>query len=225
MRATWLRNNKEPSPVLARLCLRRKVKPILQTLPRACKSQFNAVKISKNYQSHKAARMKQGTPLSTSTPCSLQTFEGNWPASTTQKGHAAHVPSPSSLSPKSFSCCRSRSTVRKRLCCCDNSTREHLWHSEHKERGESSDSEVPLHTSLVSWHKRSIDKRQLNATRRNSQSSRKREITALVQCCPTTSMARLSTLWHFAQPSCANRSMHVLSLFRLRHKARIRPTH
>ena len=33
---------------------------------------------------------------------------------------------------------------------------ELLWHSEHKERGESRDSELPLHTSLISWHKRSI---------------------------------------------------------------------
>ena len=38
---------------------------------------------------------------------------------------------------------------------------EHLllpsWHSEHSERGEPSDSELP-HASLISWHKRSIEK-------------------------------------------------------------------
>ena len=87
-----------------------------------------------------------------------QLFEGIWPANTTQKGLAAHTPSHSCLSQNYFSCCYSRSTVRKRLCCCDNSTRELLWHSEHEERGEFRDSERPLHVSLISWHTMSIDK-------------------------------------------------------------------
>ena len=43
---------------------------------------------------------------------------------------------------------------KKRLCCCDTSTRELLWHSEHKERGEFRDSELPLRTSLISWQPR-----------------------------------------------------------------------
>ena len=38
------------------------------------------------------------------------------------------------ISPNYFSCCH-KPTVRKKLCCCDSSTREFPWHSEHKERG------------------------------------------------------------------------------------------
>ena len=86
-------------------------------------------------------------PRSTSTPVKHQIFERCWPASTTQKRARR---SRSHLSPHPSSFCHSPSTVRKRLCCCDNSTRELLWHSEHKERGESRDSELPLHTSLIS---------------------------------------------------------------------------
>ena len=84
------------------------------------------------------------------------------------KGRAAYVPSPSYFSPNSFSCCQSPSTVRKRLCCCDNSMRELLWHSKHMERGKYRDSKLPLRTSIMSWHKRSIDKWQLNATHQTS---------------------------------------------------------
>ena len=121
-------------------------------------------------------------------------LEGNWPGSTTQKGsqhtflllHISHH--------ILLLCCHSPSTVRKRLCCCDSSTRELLWHSEHKERGESRDSALPLPTSLISWHERSIDKWQLDATRPSSQSSRKREITSLDLSCPMTSRAMFSTL-------------------------------
>ena len=57
-------------------------------------------------------------------------FEGNWPAVHGEKKGFAAV---------------------------TKSIRELLWHSEHKERGESRVSELPLHTSLISWHKRSID--------------------------------------------------------------------
>ena len=64
-----------------------------------------------------------------------------------------------------------------------------LWHSEHKERGETRDSDLAPHASLISWHRRSIDKWQLSATP-TSQSSRKKVVTSLDQFCPTTSMAR-----------------------------------
>ena len=161
----------------------------------------------------------------------------------------------SHLSPHPSSVCHSPSTVRKRLCCCDNSTRELLWHSEHKERGESRDSELPL-AHIPHF------KRQLDATRPTSQSYRKRETTSLDQFCQSTSMARISTprsqystlflskavvtpnetFWaailsqfsqvrrgipvqpkgKFPQPSCADQSRCMLSLFRLKNRARIR---
>ena len=66
---------------------------------------------------------------------------------------------------------------------------------EHKERGEPSDSELSPLASHISWHKRSIDKWQLTLPARPpNPNQRKREITSLYQFCPTTSMARLSTL-------------------------------
>ena len=42
---------------------------------------------------------------------------------------------------------------------------------EHKEQGESRDSELFLHASHISWHQRSMNKWQLNATRPTFQSS------------------------------------------------------
>ena len=138
-------------------------------------------------------------------------------------------------------------------------------HSEHSERGEPSDSELPLDASLISWHKMSLGKWQLNATLPTSQSSRKRERSLLLtnsaqrlqmrgyrRCAhntPTTkhphfppircrstqgflgshiSTCLLSqekshcpTERHFPQPSCADQSRHMLSMFRLRRRARI----
>ena len=70
--ATWLRDNKETSPVLVRPCLRRNVEPIQQNFPHACKGQIDALKILSKLPS----------------------------ASTTQE-LAAHVPSPSNHSPNS----------------------------------------------------------------------------------------------------------------------------
>ena len=49
-------------------------------------------------------------------------------------------------------------------------------------------------TSLLSWHEKSSDKCQLNATRPTSQSSRKREITSLHLSCPMTSVAMFRKL-------------------------------
>ena len=69
-------------------------------------------------------------------------------------------------------------------------------HSEHSERGESNDSELPLHVSLIYWHERSSDKWQLNVTRQTSRSSAKKEITSLDQLCLTTSIASCGRCAH-----------------------------
>ena len=83
------------------------------------------------------------------------------------------------------------STVRERLCCCDCSTRELLWHSEHKERGEPSDSELP-NTHPSSWQRSSMVMWQLKAALPSSQFSRMSATTSLDQSCPMTSKARHS---------------------------------
>ena len=59
--------------------------------------------------------------------------QGNWLADTTQKGSAAHVPSPSFLSPSSFSCCHchSPSTVRKKALLLCSSAQERHDHTHH----------------------------------------------------------------------------------------------
>ena len=96
---------------------------------------------------HKHTMLKhQNIPKETGQPACSNCHEirKNQTSHLNSKGFATHVPSPSYLSPHPSSCCQSPSTVRKRLCCCDNSTRELLWHSEHKERGEPRDSELHL---------------------------------------------------------------------------------
>ena len=65
------------------------------------------------------------------------------------KGLAAHVPSPSLLSPHPSSCCHSPSKVRERHWCLDSSTRELLWHCEHSERGEPKESEPTQHAHFL----------------------------------------------------------------------------
>ena len=122
--ATWLRNNKETSSVPVRLCLR----------THARKSQFNALKILPKLPTPRGGTKEgRGTLSPQAHHVQHQKCEGNWSAITTHKGLAAHVPSPSYLSPSSFSCCHRPSTVRKRFCCCGISTREFIWHSEHTE--------------------------------------------------------------------------------------------
>ena len=77
-------------------------------------------------------------------------------------------------------------------------------HSEHSERGDPSDSEL--------LHERSIDKWQLNATRRTPQSSRKREIISLDQFCPTTSRAIFPTLCsHYSKEGASSLPAHSTS--------------
>ena len=88
---------------------------------------------------------RMGHTRSRGTPC-LNCFKkivGNWQANTTHKGSpltflllplSHHIPLLS---------CHSPSTAREKLRCCDSSTRELLWHCEHGERGEPSDSELP----------------------------------------------------------------------------------
>ena len=79
-------------------------------------------------------------------------FKGNWPADTTHKGPAAH--SPSFLETIFIlSLSRPVHTEKKALLLWHNSTRELLWHSEHKERGESRDSKLRLHASRISCTK------------------------------------------------------------------------
>ena len=112
---------------------------IQQHLTHAKKSQTNALKIHSELQTPQGGtKEKEGTPsFRRHTMSNTKNFEGNWPASTTQKG-----------SPLTFLLfrishhilllrCPSSSTVRKRRCCCDTSTRELPWHSEHRERGKS----------------------------------------------------------------------------------------
>ena len=105
----------------------------------------------------------------------------------------AHVPS-SFISSQHIPLLQGHSPFMLRASCCDNSTRELLWHSEHSERGEPRDLGLTQHASLISWQRRSIAVWQLNATRPSSQSSKERETTSPDQFCPTTSRARLSTL-------------------------------
>ena len=118
----------------------------------------------------------------------------------------AHTPSFSHfLSPHPSPFRHSSSTVRERLSLAVTvdipgsrpshfSARESSQHCEHSEHGEPSDSELSQHTSLISWHRRSMAMRQLKATRPSSQSSRKSATTSPDQSCPKISKAQHSLL-------------------------------
>ena len=89
-----------------------------------------------NYSHNKVTQKKRkGHPRSTSTPSLNIKNRRKLVSQHNSKGLAAHVPSPSFP----------------------------FRHSEHSERGEPSDSELLLHASLISCHKRSIDKWQGNS--------------------------------------------------------------
>ena len=116
-------------------------KAIQQHLPHA-KSQINALKIPpKLLTPQGGTKAREYTSSLHRHTMFIPKIRKKIAGQHNSRGLAAYVPSPSYLSPNSFSCCHSPSTVRDRLCCCDSSTRELLWHSEHKERGESRDSE------------------------------------------------------------------------------------
>ena len=180
-KATWLHSQKKASPVLECKIQKEVVaKTIRQHLSSdTCQTCFNVLK----QLSLKNIR-KVFQPPSDLLNCNKTKNQGSrHPDKPTQLRRAHHS--------RSFFFCFL--SLSHHIPFCDNSTREHLWHPEHKERGENRDSELPLPAPLISWHKRSIHKRRLNATHPTSQSSKKREITSLDQFCPS-SMATLSTL-------------------------------
>ena len=110
--------------------------------------------------------------------------------------------------------------MRKRLCCCDNSTRELLWHSEHKERGESRDSELPLHTSLISSGNSMPPARPPNPPGKERPLHRHSKPDFLGSHTFTFLSGQernpCPTEGQFPQIPCADQSRRMLSLFRLK---------
>ena len=111
--ATWLRNNNETSPVLGRLYLRRKLNQFNKT----CHMQESVQRIENYLKTTKATRRHEGRKGHLSPQAHQvhhQKCDEKLASQHNSKGLAAHVPSPSYLSPNSLSCYHSPSSVRKK---------------------------------------------------------------------------------------------------------------
>ena len=98
-----------------------------------------------------------------------------------------------------------------------SSVRELLWHSEHKERGESRDSKLPLHTSLISSGNSMPPARPPNPPGKERPLHRHSKPDSLGSHTFTSQERNpCPTEGQFPQPSYADQSRRMLSLFRLK---------